>query len=66
MRLEQDIVNRKALFKNLGPGRYEVRDRASGQIRVVEIVPGKTIELDFDAKPAPPKADPAPDPKPKG
>jgi hypothetical protein len=67
MKLEQDIAQRKALFKNLAPGRYEVRDKASGQVRVVEIVAGKTGELDFDAKPPPPKnPDPAPDPKPKG
>jgi hypothetical protein len=66
LRLEQDIVNRKALFKNLGPGRYVVRDRASGQVRVVEIVAGKTLEHDFDAKPTPPPTDPAPEPKPKG
>lgn len=66
MKLEQDIVARKALFKNLGPGRYEVRDKASGQIRVVEIAAGKTIELDFDAKPVPKQSEPAPDPKPKG
>jgi len=66
LKLEQDIVARKALFKNLGPGRYEVRDKASGQIRVVEIIAGKTIELDFDAKPAPKNPTPAPEPKPKG
>jgi hypothetical protein len=67
MKLEQDIVQRKALFKNLAPGRYEVRDKASGQVRVVEIAAGKTAELDFDAKSAPPKKpDPAPDPKAKG
>lgn len=67
LKLEQDIVQRKALFRNLAPGRYEVRDKASGQIRVVEIVAGKTSELDFDAKLDPPKKpDPAPDPKPKG
>jgi len=67
LKLEQDIVQRKALFKNLAPGRYEVRDKASGQIRVVEIAAGKTAELDFDAKPAPAKKpDPAPEPKGKG
>ena len=66
LKLEQDIVARKALFKNLGPGRYEVRDKASGQVRVVEIVAGKTIELDFDAKPVPSIPVPAPGPKPKG
>jgi hypothetical protein len=67
LKLEQDIVQRKALFRNLAPGRYEVRDKASGQVRVVEIVAGKTSELDFETKPEPPKkADPAPDPKPKG
>jgi hypothetical protein len=66
LKLEQDIVARKALFKNLSPGRYAVRDKASGQVRVVEIVAGKTIELDFDAKPAPTNPAPAPGPKPKG
>jgi hypothetical protein len=49
LRLEQDIVARKALFKNLAPGKYEVR--AGGQIRYVEVVAGKTVELDFDKKP---------------
>jgi hypothetical protein len=53
LRLEQDIVARKALFKNLAPGKYEVR--AGGQIRLVEIVAGKTLELDFDRKPPEPK-----------
>jgi hypothetical protein len=72
LKLEQDVVARKALFKNLGPGRYEVRDKASGQVRVAEVVAGKTVELDFDARPKtdpksdPKKNDPAPDPKPKG
>lgn len=66
LRLEQDVVARKALFKHLGPGKYDVRDTASGQVRVVEIVAGKTVELDFDAKPVPPRVDPAPEPKPKG
>jgi hypothetical protein len=66
MKLEQDIVQRKALFNNLAPGRYEVRDKASGLVRVVEIAAGKTSELDFDAKPTPPKKpDAAPDPKSK-
>jgi hypothetical protein len=51
LRLEQDIVARKALFKNLAPGKYEVR--AGGQIRYVEVVAGKTVELDFDKKPTP-------------
>jgi len=64
LNLEQDIVLRKALFKNLGPGRYEVR--AGKEIRVVEIVAGKTMELDFDAKPLPGKPDPAPEPRTKG
>ncbi len=44
--LEQPIITRKAVFKNLTPGRYEVR--ANGQVRYVEIVAGKTVELDFD------------------
>jgi hypothetical protein len=63
LKLEKEIVARKALFKNLGPGLYEVRDKASGQVRRVEIVAGKTLELDFDAKPLPKKPDSAPDPK---
>ena len=63
MQLEQPIVARKALFKGLGPGRYEVR--VNKQIRVVEIVAGKTMELDFDKKLPPPLPDPAPEPKPK-
>jgi hypothetical protein len=66
MNLERDIVQRKALFKNLGPGRYEVRDKASGLVRVIEVVAGKTVELDFDAKPLPAPPSPAPEPKPKG
>lgn len=53
LRLEEDIVARKALFRNLAPGKYEVR--AGGQIRVVEIVAGKVMELDFDRKPSEPK-----------
>ena len=52
MPLERDIVVRKALFKNLAPGRYEVR--AGNDSRSVEIVAGKTVELDFD-KPRPKK-----------
>ncbi|MCE9561636.1 MAG: hypothetical protein K8U57_06235 [Planctomycetes bacterium] len=46
--LEQQIVNRKALFKNLAPGRYEVR--AAKQSRTVDVVAGKTVELDFEKK----------------
>jgi hypothetical protein len=46
--LEVEIVNRKALFKNLAPGRYEVR--AAKQSRTVEVVAGKTVELDFEKK----------------
>src|SRR5262249_21390115 len=56
LRLEQDIVARKALFKNLAPGKYEVR--AGGQVRTVEVVAGKTVELDFDRKPPEPKKRP--------
>lgn len=63
--LEQSIVQRKALFKNLAPGKYEVR--ASRQTRIIEIVAGKTAELDFDKKPIEPKKPPevAPEPQPK-
>ncbi len=66
LRLEQDIAARKALFKNLAPGRYEVR--AGGQLRTVEIVAGKVAELDFDKKAPEPKkpTEAAPEPKPKG
>ncbi len=46
--LEADIVARKAKFTNLAPGRYEVR--ANKQSRIVEVVAGKTVELDFDKK----------------
>ena len=35
-------------FTNLAPGRYEVR--AAKQTRTVEIVAGKTVELDFEKK----------------
>jgi hypothetical protein len=46
--LEQDLVLRKALFKNLGPGTYIVR--IGGETRTIEIVAGKTVELDFDKR----------------
>jgi hypothetical protein len=46
MNLERDIIVNKALFKNLAPGKYEVR--AGGRTRLVEIVAGKTLELDLD------------------
>lgn len=46
--LEQELVLRKALFKNLGPGTYVVR--IGGEVRTVEIVAGKTVELDFDRR----------------
>jgi hypothetical protein len=49
MNLEADVAANKALFKNLAPGRYDVR--AGGRSRVVEIVAGKTVELDLDAPP---------------
>jgi hypothetical protein len=49
MNLEADLVANKALFKNLAPGRYDVR--AGGRSRLVEIVAGKTAELDLDAPP---------------
>ncbi len=62
--LVQPIVAQKAVFKNLAPGRYEVR--AAGQSRTVEIIAGKIIELDFD-KPftVPEKPEPAPEPRAK-
>ena len=53
MQLERNIIVRKALFKNLAPGRYEVR--AGNDSRFVEIVAGKTLELDFDKPQSPPK-----------
>jgi hypothetical protein len=43
---EKPIVARKAIFKNLPPGRYEVR--AGYQTRLVDIVAGKTVELEFE------------------
>ncbi|MBA4187936.1 MAG: hypothetical protein C0467_07945 [Planctomycetaceae bacterium] len=46
--LEAKIVARKAKFTNLAPGRYEVR--AAKQTRTIEIVAGKTVELDFEKK----------------
>ncbi len=61
--LEQPIVARKALYKNLTPGRYEVR--TAGRSAVVEVVAGKTVEFDFDKKPPPPKPEVAPEPKPR-
>lgn len=48
LELEQELVLRKALFKNLGPGIYVVR--VGGEVRTVEIVAGKTVELDFDRR----------------
>jgi hypothetical protein len=63
MQLEQPIIARKALFKGLSPGRYEVR--VNKQLRVVEVVAGKTMELDFDKKLPPSLPTPAPEPKPK-
>jgi hypothetical protein len=62
--LERPIIAQKVLYKNLAPGRYEVR--AGGKSRIVEIQAGKTIELEFDKNfTIPPKAEPAPAPKPK-
>ena len=63
LKLEEDIVARKALFKNLAPGKYEVR--AGGQIRMVEVIAGKTVELDFDKKLPEPKKEPEPKKQPK-
>jgi hypothetical protein len=63
--LEKPIIARKALYKNLTPGRYEVR--AGGQTRIVEIIAGKTVELDFEkAEVIPTKQEHAPEPRPKG
>lgn len=63
--LEKPIIARKALYKHLTPGQYEVK--AGGQTRVVEIIAGKTLELDFE-KPAtvPAKTEAAPEPRPNG
>lgn len=47
--LEADIVNRKAKFTNLAPGKYEVR--AAKQSRIVDVTAGKTAEVDFEKKP---------------
>lgn len=62
--LEQDVVNRKALFRNLSPGRYDVR--AAGQSRIVEVIAGQIAELDFDRQLIPPKLEIAPVPRSKG
>lgn len=48
---QADVIARKAVFKGLPPGRYEVR--ASGRVRVVDVVPGKVAELDLDKRPPP-------------
>jgi hypothetical protein len=61
--LERDVVSRKALYRNLSPGKYEVR--SGGEVRIVEIVAGKTLELDFDKPPPDPKIIPEPAPEPK-
>ncbi|HEV3385415.1 MAG TPA: hypothetical protein VG097_11420, partial [Gemmata sp.] len=62
--LDKPIIARKAVFKNLAPGRYEVR--AAGQTRIVEIVAGKKIELEFDkTAPNPTPSEPAPEPRAK-
>jgi hypothetical protein len=62
--LDKPIIARKAVFKNLAPGRYEVR--AAGQTRIVEIVAGKKIELEFDkTAPNPTPSEPAPEPRSK-
>ncbi len=45
---EQDIVQRKALFKNLAPGTYEVW--IGGEVRRVDVVAGKTAEVDFEKR----------------
>ena len=61
--LVQKIVLRKALFKNLSAGRYAVR-ASNGQTKFLEIVAGKTVELNFDDPlPVPPKTDPPVPPK---
>ena len=65
MNLEQDIVGGKPCSKPR-PGRYNVRDTASGQIRRSRSSSARQAELDFDAKPTPTKGEPAPEPKPKG
>jgi hypothetical protein len=63
-KLEKPIIARKAVFKNLSPGRYEVR--AAGQTRIVEIVAGKMLELDFDKIATnPTTVEPAPEPREK-
>ncbi|HEY1189968.1 MAG TPA: hypothetical protein VGE74_20125 [Gemmata sp.] len=45
MRFNADIVAGKALIKNLGPGRYEVR--LGAERRVVDVVAGKTAEVNL-------------------
>ncbi len=54
--LEQEIVARKAVFKGLIPGKYEVR--AGGHSRIVDVIAGKIVELDFDKKLEPKKTEP--------
>ncbi|MCI0701275.1 MAG: hypothetical protein L0241_09375 [Planctomycetia bacterium] len=49
MRLKKPVLAGKAVFENLTPGKYEVR--IDGERRMVEIVAGKKVELDY----APPK-----------
>ncbi|MDY3555577.1 hypothetical protein R5W24_004720 [Gemmata sp. JC717] len=50
-RANVDIVAGKALVKNLGPGRYEVR--LGDERRIVEVIAGKTVEVNM--APPPPK-----------
>jgi hypothetical protein len=45
MRLTGAVVGGKATFKDLAPGKYEVR--IDGERKTVDIVAGKTAELDF-------------------
>jgi hypothetical protein len=46
LRTEKPIIARKVVYKNLMPGRYEVQ--ADGHSRFIEVVPGKTVELEFE------------------
>jgi hypothetical protein len=64
MRLEREVKARKVLYTNLAPGRYEIR--AGGQSRFVDIIAGKTLELDFEKGPPLPTVPvvPAPETKP--
>jgi hypothetical protein len=78
MGLQQPIIARKAIFKKLAPGTYDVRTcdevRTGVHATTVEIVAGKIAELNFskpkepgkkEVSPEPKKTETVPEPKPK-